>query len=61
MPAATTDENYGIVIRKVTGRHNIVTFIAIARQLLYKHIPGKRTHATEGRPLLDNGPVNTPL
>jgi hypothetical protein len=39
----------------------IVTCIPIARQRLGKHIPAKRTHATEGRPLLGNGPVNTPF
>jgi hypothetical protein len=36
----------------------IVTCIPIARQRLSKHIPAKRTHVTEGRPLLGNGPVN---
>jgi hypothetical protein len=30
----------------------------IARQRLGKHIPAKRTRATEGRPLLGNGSVN---
>jgi hypothetical protein len=38
----------------------IVTYIPIARQRLSKHIAVKRTHATEGRPLLGNGSVNTP-
>jgi hypothetical protein len=37
---------------------NIVTYIPIARQRLGKHIPAKCAHATEGRPLLDNGPIN---
>jgi hypothetical protein len=32
----------------------------ITMQQLGKHIPEKRTHATEGCPLLGNGPVNTP-
>jgi hypothetical protein len=39
---------------------NIVTCISIARQRLGKHIPAKGTRATEGRPLVDNGPVNNP-
>jgi hypothetical protein len=39
---------------------NIVTCIPIARQRLGKHIPSKRTCATEGRPFLGNGQVNTP-
>jgi hypothetical protein len=33
-------------------------FIPIARQRLGKHIPAKRTRATEGRSLLGNGPEN---
>jgi hypothetical protein len=37
----------------------LVTCIPIARQRLGKHIPAKHTRATEGRPLLGNGPVNT--
>jgi hypothetical protein len=37
----------------------IVTCIPIARQRLGIHIPKKRTRATEGSPLLGNGPVNT--
>jgi hypothetical protein len=36
-----------------------VACIPIARQRLGKHIPAKRTRAT-GRPLLGNGPVDTP-
>jgi hypothetical protein len=39
---------------------NIVTCISIASKRLGKHISAKRTDATEGRPLLGNGPVNTP-
>jgi hypothetical protein len=35
-----------------------VTCIPIAKQRLGKHIPAKRTHATEGHPLLGNRPVN---
>jgi hypothetical protein len=37
-----------------------VTCIPIARQRPGKHSPAKRTRATEGRPLLGNGPVNNP-
>jgi hypothetical protein len=40
--------------------HNIVTSLLIARQRLGIHVPAKRTRATEERPLLGNGPVNTP-
>jgi hypothetical protein len=39
--------------------NNNVTCIPIARQRLYKHVPAKQMHATEGHPLLGNGPVNT--
>jgi hypothetical protein len=39
---------------------NIVKCIPISRQRLGKHIPAKRTRATEGRPLLCNGLVNKP-
>jgi hypothetical protein len=39
---------------------DIVTCITIARQRLCKHIPAKRTNATEGRQLLGNGQVNMP-
>jgi hypothetical protein len=35
-------------------------YMLIAKQRLGKHIPMKRTRATKGRPLLGNGPVNTP-
>jgi hypothetical protein len=41
-------------------RNIIVTCIPIARQRNGKHIPAKRMHATEGRPLLGNGLVKTP-
>jgi hypothetical protein len=34
--------------------------IPIAKQRFGKHIPAKRMRATERRPLLGNGPVNTP-
>jgi hypothetical protein len=44
----------------VIGCHYIVTCIPTARQRLGKHIAAKRTHATEGRPMLGNEPVNTP-
>jgi hypothetical protein len=44
----------------VIGCHYILMCIPIARQRLGKNIPVKRTHATEGRPLLGNGPVHTP-
>jgi hypothetical protein len=37
----------------------IVICIPITRQRLGKHIPAKRTHATIGRQLIVNGPVNT--
>jgi hypothetical protein len=37
----------------------ILTIIPIVRQRLGKHIPAKRTHATERRLLLGNGAVNT--
>jgi hypothetical protein len=40
--------------------NNNVTYITIARLRLDRHIPAKRTRSTEGRPLLGNGPVNTP-
>jgi hypothetical protein len=36
-----------------------MTFIPIARQRLGKHISAKRKHATEWRPLLGNGRLNT--
>jgi hypothetical protein len=40
-------------------RKDIVKYSPITRQL-GKHIPAKRTRATEGRSLLGNVPVNTP-
>jgi hypothetical protein len=39
--------------------HNLMC-ISIARQRLGEHIPAKRKHAKEGRPLLGTGPINTP-
>jgi hypothetical protein len=39
---------------------NNVTCMPISRHRHGKHIPAERTLATEGRPLLGNGPVNTP-
>jgi hypothetical protein len=39
----------------------IVTCRPTVRQRLGKHIPTKRTQATEGRPLLGNGQVSAPL
>jgi hypothetical protein len=40
--------------------HYNVTYVPIARQRLGKHIPAKHMYATEGCPLLGNGPVNMP-
>jgi hypothetical protein len=48
-----------IILMSVLQIVSVVTCIPIAMQRLGKHIPAKRTHATEGRPWLGNGPVNT--
>jgi hypothetical protein len=39
---------------------NTVTCILVATQRRGKYSPAKRMRATEGRPLLGNGQVNTP-
>jgi hypothetical protein len=46
------DESFGLL-------KNTVTCISITRQRVGKHIPAAHAHATIGRLLLGNGPVNT--
>jgi hypothetical protein len=40
---------------------HIVTCISNTRQRLGKRIPATHVHATQGGPLLGNGPINTSL
>jgi hypothetical protein len=52
--------SFCFVFSSLKDSKHIVTCISIARQRLGKHIPVKRTRATDVRPLLDNDTVNKP-